>query len=284
MPEEEKENEKDRATLLRGGEFYSPVKARLLTDDVLLSELRPPCSCQIPWHQHELAYVTVVLRGDYREGDRGRMRDLHPFTAVFNPSGIEHATAIGPAGASLFTIELRDEHLRQLAMRLPLQTEFDRGSGAMLWPALRLYAAFNANTMDPLVRESHVLELLGAITGFTSSEKSTPRWLIRVKERMQEEFGDNLRMRELADEAGVHPVHMARVFRSHEGRTPGDYLQQLRVRAACLQLRKRDYPLAIIACECGFADQSHFTSVFRKFTGNTPAQFRRTLAPRSVAA
>ena len=100
---------------------------------------------------------------------------------------------------------------------------------------------------------------------------------------MQEQLGDNLRMRELADDAGVHPVHLARVFRLHEGRTPGSYFQRVRVRAACHQLRMQDYSLAMIAAECGFADQSHFTRVFRKFTGKTPAQFRRMLAPHSLA-
>jgi AraC family transcriptional regulator len=274
---------KDRGGLLRGGEFYSPVKARLLTDEALFSELGPASACRFPRHRHELSYFTVILGGDYREGDRGRMEDLQPFTAVFNPSGVEHTTEIGPAGALAFTMELRQENLQRLEMRLPLQTEFDRG-GAMLWPALRLYAAFKSNTMDPLVRESHLLELLGAVAGFPLFEKLKPRWLRRVKERMQEEFGSSLRMRDLADDAGVHPVHLARVFREQEGRTPGDYLQQLRVRVACHQLRERDYPLAIIAAECGFADQSHFTRVFRKFTGNTPAQFRRALAPHFVAA
>ena len=91
-------------------------------------------------------------------------------------------------------------------------------------------------------------------------------------------------MRDLAEDAGVHPVHLARVFREQEGRTPGDYLQQLRIRAACHHLRERDYPLAFIAADCGLTDQSHFTRVFRKFTGNTPAQFRRALGPQPVAA
>jgi AraC family transcriptional regulator len=274
----------DRGALLRGGEFYSPVKARLLTEEVLFTELGPPRACRFPRHQHELAYVTVILRGDYREGNSGKMQDLQPLTAVFNPSGVEHATEIGPAGALAFTMELRQENLRRLEMRLPLETEFDRGSGVMLWPALRLYAAFKTNAMDPLVREGHVMDLLGATAGLTSFEKFKPRWLIRVKERMQEEFGSNLRMRDLAEAAGVHPVHLARVFREQEGRTPGDYLQQLRIRAACHQLRERDYPLALIAAECGFADQSHFTRVFRKLTGNTPGQFRRALAPHFAAA
>jgi AraC family transcriptional regulator len=273
-----------RGTLLRGGEFYSPVEARLRTEDVLLSELRQPCSRTVPRHRHELAYVTVVLDGDYLEGDRGKVDELRPFTAAFNPSGAQHATVIGPAGASLFTIELRDEYLRRLGVRLPVQTEFDRGAGAMLWPGLRLYSAFKTRTADPLALESHVLELLAAITGFACGEKSAPGWLGRVKERMHEEFRDNLRMRGLAGDAGVHPVHLARVFRVQERRTPGDYLQQLRVRAACHLLRNQDYPLALIAAECGFADQSHFTRVFRKFTKTTPARFRRALAAPAVAA
>ena len=152
----------------------------------------------------------------------------------------------------------------------------------MLWPGLRLYSAFKTQTADPLVVESHVLELLGAIAGPASQEKSAPRWLGRVKERMREEFRDNIRMGELAGDAGVHPVHLARVFRAQEGRTPGDYVQQLRVRAACHLLRDRDYPLAVVAVECGFADQSHFTRVFRKFTETTPAQFRRAIAPHAA--
>jgi len=264
-------------TLLRGGEFYSPVEARLRTEDVLLSALRQPCSRVVPRHQHELAYVTVVLQGDYLEGDRGKLEELSPFTAVFNPSGVQHATLIGPAGASFFTIELRDENLQRLGLHLPRQTAFDRGAGEMLWPGLRLYSAFKSQTADALLIDSYVMELLGAIAGAASGEKSEPQWLLRVRERLHEEFRENLRMTDLAAEAGVHPVHLARVFRAYEKRTPGDYLQRLRVRAACSLLRDRDYPLALIAVECGFADQSHLTRVFRKLTASTPAQFRRTL-------
>jgi len=264
-------------SLLRGGEFYSPLQARLRTEDVLLSELRQPVSRKIPRHEHELAYVTVMLGGDYLEGDRGKLAELRAFTAVFNPSGVQHATVIGPAGASFFTIELHAELVSQLGVRLPSDTRFDRGAGAMLWPGLRLYSAFKRGMADPLLLESNVLELLGAIAGFASPEKTAPWWLGRVKERLHEEFPDSIRMRDLADDAGVHPVHLARAFRKTENLTPGEYLQRLRVRAACHRLSERDYPLAAIAMECGFADQSHFTRVFKKLTKTTPAQFRRAL-------
>jgi AraC-like DNA-binding protein len=42
----------------------------------------------------------------------------------------------------------------------------------------------------------------------------------------------------------------------------------------CELLHDPEWPLVVIAAECGFADQRHFTRVFRKLTGTTPAQFR----------
>jgi AraC family transcriptional regulator len=244
---------------------------------VLLSVLRQPCPRKVPRHEHELAYVTVVLQGDYLEGDRGKLEDLCAFTATFNPAGVQHETVIGPSGASFFTIELRDQRLKDLGVRLPAQAKSDRGSGAMLLPGLRMYLAHKTQTSDAVLLESDVLELLAAIAGFSCGEKTAPRWLGRVKERMHEEFSDKIKMCDLAAEAGVHPVHLARAFRRSERLTPGEYLQRLRVRAACRKLHDAEYPLAAIAMECGFADQSHLTRIFRKFTKTTPEQFRRTL-------
>ena len=291
----------DPGKFLRGGEFYSPVQARVRTGDVVLSELRQPCSRAVPRHEHELAYVTVVLHGDYLEGDR-RLDEMRPFTAVFNPAGIAHSTIIGPKGASFFTIELHERNLRELGIRLPCRTVFDRGAGAMLWPGLRLYSAFKTEAADARpsgddALEAHVLELLGAISALDSAgltsrdfdpssgesrETFVPRWFHRVKERLHENFREPLRMRDLARDAGVHPVHLARVFRKLENRTPGDYQQRLQVRAACELLRNPEWPLAVIAAECGFADQSHFTRVFRRMAGTTPARFRKVVATQAA--
>ncbi len=273
----------DPGQFLRGGEFYSPVRSRLRTDEVVLSELHQPVSRVVPRHEHELAYVTVVLRGDYLEGNRGKLDEMHPFTAVFNPVGTAHSTVIGPKGVSLFTIELHPENLRQLGIKLPSQTKFDRGAGAMLWPGLHLYSAFKAGTADALVLEAYVLEMLGAISGFDVPESAAPRWFQRIKDRLHDDFRKPLRMRELAADAGIHPVHLSRVFRRHERQTPGEYQQRLQARAACELLRDPRWPLAFIAAECGFSDQSHFTRIFRKMTGTTPARFRQAIVARAPA-
>jgi AraC family transcriptional regulator len=267
----------DPGKVLRGGEFYSRVQSRLNTDDAVLCHLRQPGSLLVPRHEHALAYVTVVLDGHSVEGDHGKLCDMQPCMAVFNPCGIAHSTVIGPRGASFFTIEMREDALRQLDARLPECTTFDRGAGEMLWPGLRLYSAFRDQNADPLALEEHLLEMIGAIAGFEAAPRSEPRWFGRVKERLRAEFRQHPRVRELAREAGVHPVHLARTFRKFERQTPGDYQQRLRVRAACDLLRDPEWPLAVIAVECGFADQSHMTRIFHRMTASTPARFRRNL-------
>jgi AraC family transcriptional regulator len=271
--------------ILRGGEFYSPVQARLSANDVVLSELCQPVARSVPRHEHELAYVTIVLHGHYREGDRGKLDELPPLTAVFNPLGVAHSTVIGPAGASMFTIEFRTERLRELGLQLPDHTSFDGGVGTMLWPGLRLFSSFKNQSTDSLMLEAHVFELLGAITRLDQSpEKTPPRWLQRVKDRLHEEFRERLRMRDLARDAGVHPVHLARAFRKFEKRTPGEYQQHLQIRAACDLLWEPEWPLAEIAAECGFADQSHFTRTFRRMAATTPLRFRQSVVPKTTAA
>jgi len=271
--------------ILRGGEFYSPIQARLSANDVVLSELCQPVARSVPRHEHELAYVTIVLHGHYREGDRGKLDELPPLTAVFNPVGVAHSTVIGPAGASMFTIEFRSESLQELGLQLPDRTTFDGGVGTMLWPALRLFSSFKNQSTDSLMLEAHVFELLAAITRLHESpEKTPPRWLKRVKDRLHAEFCERLRMRDLAREAGVHPVHLARAFRKFEKRTPGEYQQHLQIRAACELLGKPEWPLAEIAAECGFADQSHFTRTFRRMAATTPLRFRQAVVPKTMAA
>jgi len=155
----------------------------------------------------------------------------------------------------------------------------------MLWPGLRLFSSFKNQSADSLMLEANVFELLGAITRLDPSpEKTPPRWLQRVKDRLHAEFCGRLRMRDLAHEAGVHPVHLARAFRKFEKRTPGEYQQHLQIRAACELLGKPEWPLAEIAAECGFADQSHFTRTFRRMAATTPLRFRQAVVPKTAVA
>ncbi|MBV8574042.1 MAG: helix-turn-helix transcriptional regulator, partial [Acetobacteraceae bacterium] len=84
----------------------------------------------------------------------------------------------------------------------------------------------------------------------------------------------------LADLAGVvkHSVfHFMRKFRAEFGSPPHAYVMQRRIEQARRQLARRDIPLKVVAANCGFADQSHMTRLFRRVLGTTPAEYRNSV-------
>ena len=102
-----------------------------------------------------------------------------------------------------------------------------------------------------------------------------PSWLARVRARLESEFRTPLTLAALAADAGVHPVHLQRMFRRHYGRTPAHYAAQLRIAWAQHALSRPDTEIARVALEAGFSDQAHFTRRFRSFTGTTPGDYRK---------
>jgi AraC family transcriptional regulator len=123
--------------------------------------------------------------------------------------------------------------------------------------------------------ESLALTLLAAVAPDRSRRGATPpAWLAVARELLDDRCGEAVRIAELARAAGVHPVHLARVFRRHLGCTPGEYLRRRRLERAAVLLRETARPLSDVALGCGFADQSHFANAFKRHTGVTPGTFR----------
>jgi AraC family transcriptional regulator len=108
-----------------------------------------------------------------------------------------------------------------------------------------------------------------------------PRWLTSVEERLRSEFRQPIRITRLADDAGVHPVHLARVFRQKHERSITAHVQRLRLAAAVDQILAGD-SLGNAALDAGFADQFHFCRTLRAHYGYSPKWIKR-LSRRSTA-
>lgn len=91
---------------------------------------------------------------------------------------------------------------------------------------------------------------------------------------MEENFDQSLSMRGLAEICGLSSTSFNRHFRKLLRTTPREFLLTLRVEAARRMLGTTGIPLAAIATNCGFTDQSHFTKRFQRITGMTPHHYR----------
>lgn len=102
----------------------------------------------------------------------------------------------------------------------------------------------------------------------------TPAQHRRVAEVMRRNLHRPLTVAELADSVGLSESWFARAYRAATGQTPARALAQARIDAAKALLTEGALPLAEIAAATGFADQAHFTRVFRALSGTTPAVWR----------
>ena len=97
-----------------------------------------------------------------------------------------------------------------------------------------------------------------------------------AREFLRGRLDEDVRLDELAREAGLSPFHLVRVFERQTGITPHAYLTQARVERARALLAGQDR-LADIAASCGFADQAHLTRLFKRHVGVTPGRYRNIL-------
>jgi AraC-like DNA-binding protein len=101
-----------------------------------------------------------------------------------------------------------------------------------------------------------------------------PRVLQRVREYIDARLGENIELEALAETAGLSRCHFARAFKQSVGTAPHSYLMQRRLERAKQLIVETALPLAEIALECGFSDQSHFSRRFLQYVGATPRAFR----------
>lgn len=101
-------------------------------------------------------------------------------------------------------------------------------------------------------------------------------WKVRrLKAYIQDRLGGPISVADLSEVAGLSPTHFSRAFRRSFGEAPHVFVVGRRLDRARHFMLTSDMPLSEIALACGFSDQAHFSKLFRRHSGRTPAAWRR---------
>jgi AraC-like DNA-binding protein len=103
----------------------------------------------------------------------------------------------------------------------------------------------------------------------------------RAREYIEAHYDRDTSLEQLASVANLSPFHLVRVFRDQVGLPPHAYLTQVRVKRA-KALLAQGWPIAQVAFEVGFADQSHLTRRFKGIVGMPPGQYRKIVQDNRV--
>lgn len=263
--------------------LHADVTATFTTGGVLLTDgdYRPGLS--ISRHDHELASISVVLAGSYEERFGERRRHVRAGSVIIHPAGEHHDERHDAVRTTLLNIELPDQLLNDLGRVGQAFTEaWDTTCYGVVALAYRLRReiALEAKT-SALAVETGVMEIIALLTSRQSGFDDRLPWLATVRDRLEDD--DALpTLAELSTLANVHPVYLARAFRRRFGCSIGDYVRRRQVGRAVLMLENIAIPLATIAGDAGFADQSHMTRAIRDRTGLTPGAWRRHAERRAL--
>lgn len=259
------------------------VRKRVESGGFIMSEVAYDSGTSLIEHAHENAHFCLVVRGTYTETHGRQAIACRPSTVTFRPAGEAHEDRFDQDDVEVVTLEIPPSWTARLSdesISLGQSLIFQHGS--VPWLADRLVNELRR--MDAgarLVMEGIALEMIAESARHSvTAERSLPSWLAKTRELLHARFRERLTLDDIASEVGVHPVHLATVFRRKYDRTVGDYIRERRIDYARRELVTGATPLATIALDAGFANQGHFSSTFKRLTGFTPAAYRKSFSSR----
>lgn len=230
-------------------------------------------------HLHEEAHFVLVLAGTYISSAHGAP-SLAPAPAlVYNPPGTVHRDRFLGGKGRFMTISIEPARLDagDELRRIPTSASYLQDA-ACLRTAFSLARGMQGRP-DSFLLESGVWELLAHTdTRPGVAVRQPPAWMRHAYEAVMDGAVDpGLSIADVAASSGVHPVHLARVFRELFGCSPGELLRWRRIERACAMLRQHGRSVADIALDAGFVDQSHMSHAFRQRFGMPPGAWRRRM-------
>lgn len=251
-----------------------------------LREARDSRACHDD-HLHDLLSIGQILEGETSCRFAGRTQILRAGDVVCFPAYAVHSCNPKLDQKWSFRMLYLDAYWLEMHQ---VQPPTDAGLACDWRMAVRCY-----NRLAQAIWQSHdaatdrpgslrvdalLLELLRSLSidpwddWREPASQATARMIQMASDYLCEHACDPIGLAELAAAAGCSAWQLLRGFQREMKVTPHAMQQSLRVQQARRWLQQ-GMPLADAALQAGFADQSHFTHVFRRYTSLTPGRYQR---------
>lgn len=273
------------------------VSSRVITDDIQIVTAKATTG-DFQFYapsEHTFASSPPIRSVIPTSLDGGRIEEIewHPNSVGFLPAGMQEDGTILEEGTATW-VRISDRFIRSASVETvdvskinlrALLGLHDPVVGSLI-TALGEIAKNGNQQAWPMLVESigtalavRLLEHMDAIpnAGEPYPEGLSKERLTRVVDYIEENISRPMRLIELAAVAALSPYHFARSFQKVMKIAPVRYVWNRRVDRAKRQLANSEIPIAVIAYDCGFSSQSHFTTLFKSLMGMTPTKYRAKL-------
>jgi AraC family transcriptional regulator len=186
----------------------------------------------------------------------------------FSPKSLGEGSDPSAVASLRFESSFQDPLVAEMAYAITSELQRETSVGSMLIETL-------ASSLAARLVQNHV----GArdVSAPAARAGLDRRRLKRVLDYIGANLEGDLSLARLASIACLSRFHFSRAFKAAVGRSPHHYVSAKRLEFAKQLLGKGDQPLVDIALTLKFSCQANFTRAFHEATGQTPAQYRRSV-------
>jgi two-component system response regulator YesN len=136
------------------------------------------------------------------------------------------------------------------------------------------------SSMDMMKYVSYMYD---CVVSFIDKAKKSDSVIERAKKYISEHFAENIGRTEIAQEVLLAPNYLSMIFHKETGQTIREYINLCRVEEAKRLFSATNYSVTDIALQIGFDNISYFSTIFKKYTGQSPLEYRNQLNGRQGA-
>lgn len=230
-------------------------------------------TCGFARHTHDQFGIGLVVRGAQTSASgRGPVEVAAGDLITVNPGEVHDGLPVDDRGRSWRMVYFDPQAMNRLT-----GSPHDFAHPALRLPGLaatfgRLFRALH-HASGQLATETELLTLRKALDD-RPMPPSRPAGVDRALQSLQDDPARPVTLADLAEKAGLSRFHFLRSFAQATGLTPHAFQIQARLHLS-RRLILAGQPLASVAAEAGFSDQSHLTRLFHRSYGMTPGSYAR---------
>ena len=100
--------------------------------------------------------------------------------------------------------------------------------------------------------------------------------VIKIINYINDNYSSDISLEELCEIASISRHYLSTLFKKETGKTPWDFLTETRINNACSLIKSGSYRNYEIASMVGYENQGYFSRMFKKITGVSPSEYKRT--------
>ncbi len=261
---------------LKRGEFFGSHYQKLNFEEFTITDTEYTHN-KVDWHFHENPYFTYLLQGKLYEANKKEEYYLESGSLLFHNWQNSHHNIKPKDYTRGFHIEFNsDWFLKYNISSMDFEGSLNLKNPMIKSLMNKVFLETKINdTQSQVSIELLMIDIFNKIKLQESdSYRKKPEWVNKIQEILLETETDcTLTM--LSKELNIHPVHLSREFHKYFGTTLGQYIRRLKLNKAITLISSNKYSMTEICYKCGFYDQSHFTSTFKKIYKMPPSVFNK---------